>query len=155
MHSQLTPFRICRLAIFGLVISLVLMVLAFTLPFYSYAYFLESGTMTLFGVADANKQILIPIIMIITAFVFDVCAIIFMLFLSKKKIVMAIGKGFSLASAFIFLGVFIISICRLWVIPYEFDYLAYQTLDVGYIIYVLFLLYSGVLSCYILGIHEK
>ena len=155
MHSQLTPFRICRNAIIGLGIALVLLILAYSLPFYTYRYFLINETMKFVDVANANKQIFVPFVTVIVAWVFIVVSIILMLFVSKNKVLMFVSKTLSLIAAFAFLGFFFVAVVRLWVIPYEFDYLAYQQLEVGYIFYLIYLLFGGVLSCYILAIHEK
>ena len=37
MHSQLTPFRICRNALIGVVLALALFIVAMCLPFYTYS----------------------------------------------------------------------------------------------------------------------
>lgn len=155
MHSQLTPFRICRNAIIGLGISLLLMILYLILPWYSYRYFHTNETMNIAQVANANKQIMFPMICSIISWVFILGAVLLMLFLSKKKLAMYFSKLLGLLGAFIFLALFIIALVRLWSVPYEFENLAYQQLKGGYLIYLLYTFFSGVLSCYILGIHEK
>lgn len=155
MHSQLTPFRICRNALIGVVLAVVLFIVAMCLPFYTYSYFASGETMKFIDIANANNQILIPFISCIVCLILLITSLVFMIVLSKKKAFMVASKTMSLISAFVFLGLFIIALCRLWVIPYEFGSLAYQILESGYLVYLLFLFFSGCLSCYMLGIHEK
>lgn len=155
MHSQLTPFRICRNAIIGVGISFLLLILYLILPFYSYHYFGTKETMNIFRVAGENAQIVFPLVCTIIAWLFILGAILLMLFLSKKKAAMYVSKLLAILGAFFFLGFFIIALVRLWCIPYDFEFLAYQTLGAGYLVYLLYLLFSGILACYILGIHEK
>ncbi|MCR5184561.1 MAG: hypothetical protein K6C32_00550 [Bacilli bacterium] len=155
MHSELTPFRICRNAIIGLVLSLGLLITTLCLPFYSYRYFTINETMKFIDVAKANHHIAVPLAGAILALVFIVAAVILMLFVSKNKIVQFVAKTLTILAAFAFIGLFFTAAVRLLVIPYEFDYIASQTLESGYLVYLAYLLFSGVLSCYILAIHEK
>lgn len=155
MHKNMTPWRNARIAVFACAISVILFVVAMILPFYSYSYFFQGRTMTFIDVFMANNQIIIPFILIIVALLLQIAALIFMIFLSKMKVPSALGSAFSFASAFISLAILFISICRLWVIPYEFEYLAKQSLEIGYIIYIIFLLFNGILGCYMTSISGK
>ena len=128
MHSQLTPLRICKYAIVGVALSLVLYIVALCLPFYSYTYFRSGETITFFQVAGHNGQVYIPIISCIVCLVLLVLSLVFMIALSKKKVFQIASKTLSLISAFVFFGLFIIAICRLWVAPYEFSVVAHQVL---------------------------
>ena len=155
MHKSMTPWRNARFAVFACAISIILFVLAMSLPFYSYSYFFQGKTMSFIDVFMANNQIIITFVLVIVALTFQVTALIFMIFFSKKKVPNFLGSAFSFASAFISLGVLFISVCRLWVIPYEFEYLAKQSLESGYIVYIIFLLFNGILGCYMTSISGK
>ena len=151
----MTPWRNCRIAVYGLAISAILFILVNSVPFYSYTYFFQGKSMSFIEVAIANNQILIPFISLIVALALQVTAICFMLFLNKKKVFRTLGSVFSFVGAFISLAILLISICRLWVIPYEFEYFAEQKLEIGYILYCIFLLFNGVLGCYMTAISGK
>ena len=155
MHKSLTPWRNARLAVFGIGIALVLFIVAMVLPFYSYTYFFQGTSMTFADCMKANKQMVIPFVMIVVALVLEAASLVMMILFPKNKICQHLNAGFSFASAFIFIGILIISVCRLWVIPYTFEYLAQQTLEAGYLMYILFLLFNGVLTCYMTAIGGK
>ena len=155
MHRNMTPWRNCRLAVFGIGISIILFAVICFVPFYSYTYFFQGKVMSYTDVANANHQILIPYITIIVCLVLQVVGICFMLFLNKKKVFRTLGSTFSFIAAFASLGILLISVCRLWVIPYEFEYFAEQKFEIGYILYILFLLFNGVLGCYMTAISGK
>jgi len=156
MHeNKLSPIKTVRFVIPALVVVLVLLILSYTLPFYSYIYFSLGRTMNFFECANASTQMYFPIVGSIVAFVFAVAALIIFLFKKENKILNFISKLLCLLSAFIFLALFIIALCRLWVIPYEFSYDAVQTLEVGYVVYLFTTLIAGFISCYFLALHEK
>ena len=155
MHRTMTPWRNCRIAVFGLAVSVILFAIAMVLPFYSYTYFFQGKSMTFIDVANANNQIFIPFFSIIVALVLQVVGLCFMLFLNKNKVFRLLGSAFPFAAAFISMGILLISVCRLWVIPYEFEYLTSQVLESGYIVYLIFLLFNGVLGCYTTAISGK
>ena len=92
---------------------------------------------------------------IVVALTLQVVALIFMIFIPKKKAFQVTASAFSFAAAFLSLAVCFISVCRLWVIPYEFDYFAKQNLESGYVVYTLFLLFNGILGCYMTAISGK
>ena len=156
MHeNSLTPIRTVRFVIPSLVVLLVLIILSYTLPFYSYTYFFLGKTMTYLEIGKANSQIMIPIIGNVVAFIFMLISLLFMLFLSKNKVGIFVTKLLTLIAAFIFFALFIVAVCRLWVIPFEFDYSAVQDLLIGYILYLFATFFGGVLGCYMLALHEK
>ena len=155
MHKSMTPWRNARLAVFGLGISVILFVIAMVLPFYSFSYFFQGKVMTFIECMQANKQIAIPFFTIIVALVLQVIGLAFMLLLPKVKICQILSQVFAFVGAFASLAIFIISICRLWVIPYEFEYVAQQSLESGYVFYVIFLFFNGILGCYTTSISGK
>ena len=155
MHRSMTPWRNARLAVFGLGISIVLFIVAMVLPFYSFTYFFQGRSMTFAECMAANSQMIIPFVLLIVALVLQCAALIMMIFFSKNKICQHLNSAFAFSAAFISLAVLIISVCRLWVIPYTFEFLAEQSLEIGYVFYLLFLLFNGVLCCYTTAISGK
>lgn len=155
MFSAMTPWKNCRVAIFGTIISLIMFILAITLPFYSYVYFYQGTTMSFIDVINANHVIIIPFIAASMSIVFIIISLVFMMLFPKKKAMITVASILTFLSSFFSLAVFIIGLCRIWVIPYEFEYAAKQELLIGYILYVIFAFYHGLLSCYTLAINGK
>jgi len=155
MHSSLTPWKNCRLAIFGTVVSIGLFIASIVTPFYSYTYFYQGTTMTFLDIIQANSTILIPFISIIIALIFLVASLVLMMIFPSNKIMQNVSSGLTFVSAIISLAIFIISVSRLWITPYQFSYSAAQELLVGYILYIIFLVYNGILSCYTMAINGK
>lgn len=155
MHTALTPWKICRYAIFGAIGSIGLFLASILTPFYSYTYLFQGNTMTFVEIVKANSTLLIPFIGLICAILFLIASLVLMMVLPNQKVSQTISSTLTFVSAFISLAVFIISICRLWVVPYEFSYSAAQSLLVGYILYIVFTVYHGVLSCYVLALNGK
>ena len=151
----MTPWRNARLAVFGTAISLALFIVAMVLPFYSYSYFFQGRTMTFVNCMLENRQMIIPFVMVIVALVLQAAALVMMIFFSKKKVPQFLGSAFAFTSAFISLAILIISVCRLWIIPLEFEFYAEQILEIGYIFYLVFLLFNGVLCSYMTSISGK
>lgn len=155
MHTALTPWKTCRLAIFGAVVSVGLFIAAILTPFYSYTYLFQGNTMTFIEIIQANLTILIPFIGLILAIVCLIATIVLIMIWPKIKVVQTVASTLTFISAFISLAVCIISLARLWILPYEFAYSAAQDLLVGYVLYVIFALYHGFLSCYVLALIGK
>lgn len=155
MHTTMTPWRNTRVGFIGLVISLGLFLAAIFTPFYSYSYFFTGKTMNFIEVVQACDIILLPFISVIVALVFEAVSLVLLLVLPKNKIVLTVASTLTFISAILSIAILNISLCRLWVIPYEFSNVACQELLVGYVLYLLFLLFHGVLSCYTLAINGK
>jgi len=155
MHTALTPWKTYRFAILGVIVSIGLFMTSLLTPFYSYTYLFQGNTMTFLEIIKANSTILIPFIGLIISIVFLIATIVLMMIWPKLKIVQTISSTLTFISAFISLAVFVISIARLWILPYEFTYSAAQSLLIGYIIYLIFALFHGALSCYVLAINGK
>lgn len=155
MHKSLTPWRNARLAVFGIALVLAMFIVSMVLPFYSYTYFFQGKSMTFADCMIANTQMIIPFVALIVALILEAASLVMMIFFPKKKVCQSLNSAFAFVSAFISIAIFFVSICRLWVIPYTFEYLAQQTLEAGYVVYVLFLLFNGVLACYMTAIGGK
>ncbi|NLV28739.1 MAG: hypothetical protein GXY57_01055 [Erysipelotrichaceae bacterium] len=153
MHTALTPWKTYRLAIFGTIVSIGLFFAAILSPFYSYTYLFQGNTMTFVQIVQANSTILIPFIGLILSIVCLIASLIIMMVWPNLKVTQTIASVLTFISAFISLAVLIISLARLWILPYDFAYSAAQELLVGYVIYIIFALYHGFLSCYVLAIN--
>lgn len=155
MHSSITPWKNCRISIFGTILSIGLFIASIVTPFYSYTYFYQGTTMTFLDIVNVNHTILIPFISVIIALVLLVTSLVLMMIFPTNKAMQTFSSSLTFISAIISLAVFIISVSRLWITPYEFSYASAQELLIGYIIYIVFLAYNGILSCYTMAINGK
>lgn len=150
--NHITPWKNARFTIIGGGISLILLFLTMFLPFYSFLYFYQGTTMNFLQVMKENNIIILPFTSLVCAILFQITSSFLLLFFYNKKQVLIVANILSFVSAILSLCVFVISVCRIWVIPYSFDYTSFQKLLIGYVIYVVLCLYHGILSCYTLAV---
>lgn len=154
-ENTMSPLRVVRYALPLSVILIILLIVSFVIPFYSYSYFSISETLNYFECAKISHQLYFPIIGNIIAVIFMIATLVLMILNFKSKVVKFITKLMSLIMGFLFLAFFIIALCRLWVVPYEFTYSAVESLRGGYILYLFDTLFLGFLSCYILALQSN
>lgn len=132
-------------------VTLVFVILTFTLPHYSYTYMFNSKVYDLVGLLNVNKGMLLYIIPIILAVVVEIAVLVLAFIptdINKKSAIRTTGFVLSIVGAFLGYVMAFLVVLKQGMIPFEFAMVNSQTMEFGHYCLALTGAMVGFTSCY-------